>query len=350
MTDQLTESSINLRSFWHPVGWASDIGDAPTSTVLLGERLVIWRAGGRPVAARDQCPHRGTALSLGEVSGEHLVCPYHGWRFDAAGEVQSIPQLGADGLIPRRACVETFPCTERYGLIWVALDSPVFDIPEFPEWDDPTYRHVACEAYTWEASAGRMVENFTDFGHLGYLHDGLLGTRDDLVVPAHRVQQVGGKLEYELTMVVPNTDDQFVVTDVSGARGLQTNTYVLSLPYAIHLACRYHDTGSYRTLFFAVQPHGDTTSTGYCYQSRNFDLDKPDAPYADFQALLADQDKPIVESQLPAGLPLEAQAELHLPFDRVAVAYRRALRDLAMAPDDLESLPSTPGPAPAGAT
>ena len=36
-----------------------------------------------------------------------------------------------------------------------------------------------------------MVENFTDFGHLGYLHDGLLGTNDDLVVPAHRVEHDG---------------------------------------------------------------------------------------------------------------------------------------------------------------
>ncbi len=51
----------------------------------------------------------------------------------------------------------------RYGVVWVALDEPIVDIPAFPEWDDASYRHVECPAYTWTTSAPRMVENFTDF-------------------------------------------------------------------------------------------------------------------------------------------------------------------------------------------
>ncbi|HVC24797.1 MAG TPA: Rieske 2Fe-2S domain-containing protein, partial [Acidimicrobiales bacterium] len=57
-----------LRSYWHPVAWAFELGGEPLSTTLLGERVVVWRdAGGHPVAAADRCPHRGTALSLGHV-------------------------------------------------------------------------------------------------------------------------------------------------------------------------------------------------------------------------------------------------------------------------------------------
>jgi hypothetical protein len=104
--------------------------------------------------------------------------------------------------------------------------------------------------------------------------------------------------------------------------------YVLTLPFTIHLRCRYGDTGAYRTLFFAAQPISETECTGYCYQSRNFDLDAPDEPFAAFQELLAEQDRPVIESQRPLELPIAMTEEIHLPFDRVAIAYRRAMADL----------------------
>ena len=39
----------------------------------------------------------------------------------------------------------------------------------------------------------------------------------------------------------------------------------------------------------------------------------------------------IIESQDPRELPLVLAEELHLPFDRVAIAYRRALRQIEEA-------------------
>jgi phenylpropionate dioxygenase-like ring-hydroxylating dioxygenase large terminal subunit len=316
--------------YWYPVSWAADVHAAPIPVTLLGTALVLWHSGGDVRAAYDRCPHRGTALSLGEVDDEGcLVCPYHGWLYDQSGACVRIPQLAASVPIPPRARLAMVRSEERHGLVWVCLGEPVEPIPAFPEFGDEHYRHGPCPTYRWATSPGRMVENFTDFGHLGYLHDGLLGTKDDLVVPAHKVDQVGGALRYTLSMQVPNTNDQFSVTDLRGERGLQTNRYVLTLPYTIHLACTYEDTGSHRTLFFSVQPHGDGTCTGYCYQSRDFDLDGVDEDYAQFQEVLAGQDQPIVESQFPASLPLGTTDELQLPFDRVAVAYRRALAELA---------------------
>ncbi len=323
-----------LRPYWHPVAWSHELGTAPVATVLLDEQLVLWRDGdGVAHCFRDLCLHRGTALSLGAVERDCLVCPYHGWAYASDGTCVGIPQLGQDRPIPASARALAYHCAERHGIVWACLaEEPAAPIADFPEWDDPAYRHVPCPAYTWQTSAPRMVENFTDFGHLGWLHDGLLGTRDDLVVPGHRVETStdGRELRYSLTMSVPNTDERFAVTDVRGEVGLQTNTYLLSLPHVIWLQCTYHDTGAHRTLFFASQPRSATESTGYCYQSRDFDLDQADQPYADFQDLLAAQDRPIVESQRPHELPVDLAAELHLPFDRVAVAYRRALARLGL--------------------
>jgi vanillate O-demethylase monooxygenase subunit len=319
-----------LSPYWHPVAWAADLAGSPMATTLLGRRLVLWRGvDGQPVAAADRCPHRGTALSLGTVDvAGCLTCPYHGWTFEASGACSTVPQLGPGATIPARARLEPFVCQERHGLVWTCLTEPVADIPEFPEYLDPGYRHVRCAPYRWSTSPERMLENFTDFGHLGYLHDGLLGTRDDLVVPEHRVDNSGRALHYELTMSVPDPKARFAVADLAGALGRQTNRYRLTLPYAIHLACTYEDTGSHRTLFFVVQPHGDGSCTGYCYQSRDFDLDGDDRTYAAFQDLLAEQDRVIVESQQPAEIPEDLRRELHLPFDRVAVAYRRAMAAL----------------------
>jgi phenylpropionate dioxygenase-like ring-hydroxylating dioxygenase large terminal subunit len=320
-----------LRDFWHPVGWSSDIGTKPYRTVLLDTVVVLWRDGdGGLHAFRDLCMHRGTALSLGAVEDGCLVCPYHGWSYQSDGRCVKIPQLAEGRPIPDRVRAVSYRCEERYGLAWVCLGEPVVGIPDFPEWDDDGYRHVPCAAYTWETSAPRMVENFTDFGHLGYLHDGLLGTKDDLVVPPHRVDRKGYELHYELAMQVPNTNDRWAVTDLGGERGMQRNLYVLSLPHVIWLQCTYLDTGRHRTLFFAAQPVSAGRSTGYCYQSRDFDLDGADQPYADFQDFLALQDRIVVESQRPEELPLDLSAELHLGFDRVAIAYRRALADIGV--------------------
>jgi vanillate O-demethylase monooxygenase subunit len=55
-----------LRACWHPVAFASELGDAPFGARLLGEPVVVWRGDeGRLHAVKDLCIHRGTALSLG---------------------------------------------------------------------------------------------------------------------------------------------------------------------------------------------------------------------------------------------------------------------------------------------
>ena len=312
-----------LLDWWHPLGWAADFGEQPTRVTLLGRALAVWRdADGTARCFRDLCVHRGTALSLGQVADGHLACAYHGWRYDGRGRCAAIPQLRSGAAIPTSAQAIVFPCEERHGLIWACLGTPRAPIPEFPEWGDVRYRHAACPPYTWRCSAPRMLENFTDFGHLGWLHDGLLGTRDELEVPDHAVKTVDGRLLYSLTMRVPYAEG---VNNLSGRTGLMTNDYVLSLPHAIHLRSRYHDTGRSRVLFFVVRPDGRETATGFCYQSRDFDLDGEDQRYVTFQQVLAEQDRIVVESQRPEELPLDLADELHLKFDRVAVAYRKSL-------------------------
>src|ERR1700744_3391063 len=92
------------RACWHPAAFASEVTGRPVPADLLGEPLVIWRgAGGAPRAMSDLCVHRGTALSLGRVAGDEIVCPYHGWRYGADGRCTAIPQKKDPAVVPARA-------------------------------------------------------------------------------------------------------------------------------------------------------------------------------------------------------------------------------------------------------
>ena len=76
-----------LLACWHPVAYAHELGsDRPHGAMLLDEPVVLWRdSDGQALAMKDVCIHRGTALSLGWLADDCLVCPYHGWRYDENG-------------------------------------------------------------------------------------------------------------------------------------------------------------------------------------------------------------------------------------------------------------------------
>jgi vanillate O-demethylase monooxygenase subunit len=59
---------------------------------------------------------------------------------------------------------------------------------------------------------------------------------------------------------------------------------------------------------------------------RNYNLDQSDRVLQEFEDTIFGQDQVVVESQRPERVPFDLAAELHLTFDAVAVAYRKAMR------------------------
>ena len=70
---------------WHPVAFVSDLGARPLAATLMDRPLAIFRSGDAVAILEDRCPHRNVPLSGGRCVGGQIECPYHGWRFDAAG-------------------------------------------------------------------------------------------------------------------------------------------------------------------------------------------------------------------------------------------------------------------------
>ena len=115
---QNTKFPEKLFACWHPIAYNHEVkADTPYGTVLLDESIVIWRTSDGGVhAMRDLCIHRGTALSLGWVKDDCLVCPYHAWAYDKKGVCVFIPQA-PDTAIPGKAKTPVYHCKEKFGLI-----------------------------------------------------------------------------------------------------------------------------------------------------------------------------------------------------------------------------------------
>lgn len=315
-----------LRACWHPVAYSADVGRAPRATTLLGEPLVLWRdTQDAAHAFRDVCVHRGTALSLGCVEGDEIVCAYHGWRYGSDGACVAIPQLAEPTRVPARARAVAYPLQERYGIVWVALEPPRRPIPDVAELTDPGWRTVRTGPFPWACDASRQVENFTDFGHFSFVHAGLLGDPDNAVVAPHEVRADGAVLHYAYGRPdAPNTEDFPVFAAEERKDSTRRTRYALHLPYTI---VEHIDWGGADGLvyFFASQPVADDACVGYCLVARNYNLEQADDVIQAFERTIFGQDQRVVESQRPDRVPFDIAAELHLTFDAVAVAYRRAM-------------------------
>ncbi len=318
---------------WHPVALASAVGQAPLAVQLLDQPLVLWRdAGGVVQAWADRCPHRGAALSLGCVRDGQLECPYHGWRFASGGQVVVVPAL--PGFTPpatHRATVHA--CTEGHGLVWVRLaDAGEAAPPLFAADDEPRLRKVDCGPYDVASSAPRIVENFLDMAHFGYVHEHWLGDRAHTAVPAYDITTTAtGFLASNCLAWQPKSS----VHAQGGA--MVEYTYEVNAPYTAVLT-KVPEQGSVALADFReaialfVCPITPESSRVWFRLAMN-DFDSPDATLQAFQHTIFMQDQPVLESQRPKRLPIADAApvqELHSAADRSAAAYRRHLRLLGI--------------------
>ena len=309
---------------WHVVARSSDVPESQVvGARLLGADLVVWRQGGQVMAWRDLCVHRGTRLSLGQVTGLGLECPYHGWTFDPSGSCVHIPSRPRQQP-PARACATVYAATEAHGLIWASLGRPEHGVPPYDEWHDPAYRHLLAGPYAFRASAPRVIENFLDITHLPFVHEGILGDRDHAEVGDYSVEAgPDGITALDLRTWTPNPDG-------SGQAQMVQWQYRVLRPLTAYILSAPGGGPERYSMFFAVTPIDEHNSLGWMWNSANYNYDMSDEDFGAYIDETVLQDIPIVESQRPELLPLELQAELHVAADKTGVAYRRWLKELGV--------------------
>jgi phenylpropionate dioxygenase-like ring-hydroxylating dioxygenase large terminal subunit len=314
-----------LAGYWHPIAQSHDVDEKPRRFSLLEDDLVVYRDADGVAAFRDICIHRGAALSLGWVREGRLVCPYHGWQYDRTGACVKIPSRPADAPIPAAAKAKAYQVREQYGLVWVAMTDPVADVPLFPGdiYDQPEWKSFLSYREIWKTSASRAVENFMDFSHFPYVHEGLLGTEETAEVAPYTVEKREDGLHYWLEQEEPS--------DLYGAGGVQTvrYEYTLVVPFTIHLKKIELGSGRETIITQFTSPKGPKTTELFVLIVRNHSHDEPDSKFSDFTNVIMEQDRPVVESQRPEELPDSLREELHIKVpDAASLLYRQRLAAL----------------------
>ena len=316
------------KELWHPVALSDAVTDAPVAVELLERNLVLWRDGSGVVNAwADKCPHRGARLSLGKVCAGRLECPYHGWQFAANGRCVHVPAL-PDFVPPAGHAARKYFCTERYGLIWVRMvgshDAVTAALPVFEAEQDVQLRKVNCGPYDVATSAPRIVENFLDMAHFGFVHEHWLGSRDAAQIADYQVHSTPTGLR------------------ATGCRAVQPKSNLHSTS-AAQVEYSYEVTAPYAAVLTKIPEAGTVAVAGWreaialfiCPVGRErsrvwfrlavADFASPDQTLRDFQHTIFTQDQPVLESQNPKRLPLDLRAEVHTAADKASSAYRRFL-------------------------
>ena len=324
MKTTVTVIPMMEKTQWHPVALSSDVQQGPVGVRLLDEDLVLWRdAEGVANAFVDRCPHRGARLSLGRVNEGNLECPYHGWQFAESGQCVKVPAVPSFTPPPQH-CVKSFGVQEACGLIWVQLQAADVPLPAFEAEGDARLRKVSCGPYDVAASAPRIIENFLDMSHFGFVHEGWLGSRDATEMSPYNVE---------------NTAFGVKATNCKAVQPL-SNLHSTK-PAQVHYT--YEVTGPYTALLTKIPEEGTTKdgwreaiglficpitpeSSRVWFRLAVADFESSDEQLQAFQHTIFTQDQPVLESQLPKPLPLDPRAELHSSADRMSAAYRRYLK------------------------
>lgn len=161
---------------WFCIGYPEDFpAGEPKALYYFGRHLVGWRDEAGDVHVHDAfCPHLGAHLGHGgTVDGCEIVCPFHGWKYDAEGRNTEIPYSDR---INRKAQLRTYPALERNGvvLVWYHPDdvAPMWDIPEVPELNShPDWSTVIRTDHEVEAAWQEMAENAVDSAHFRFVHN-----------------------------------------------------------------------------------------------------------------------------------------------------------------------------------
>ena len=174
---RLWDQAGQLRESWYVACTARELRRGRVrGSIVLGLGIALYRKTDGTIAALlDQCLHRGTALSAGRLIDDCLVCPYHGWRYDADGRVVQIPS--ADGAElpakPHAYAQRAFPAREAYGLVWVYVgeqdpdERPIFAMPFWQEHNWINYYMVS----RFDGTVSALAQNFMDVPHTVHVHE-----------------------------------------------------------------------------------------------------------------------------------------------------------------------------------
>lgn len=329
-----------LRRFWYPVIPVQELANGPRAFQLLGHPLVLWLdEQGNPCAAADRCCHRSAKLSLGKVVGGNIICPYHGWQFNAQGTCVEVPQKGC--AVSPNYKIHTYSCTERYGYAWVCLaDEPLVGIPDIEETRDPDYRSIPEFYETWKCAGLRVMENEFDLAHPAFVHQGTFGTEEHTTPDRMEFTETEWGLHVRGVLGVVNPELQQQNLKMDSADTVRTLDMTWFMPFTVKLQIAYPN-GRVHIIVNTMTPIDDSTSQMVQFCVRNdTESDTPTADVVAFDRAVTLEDKRILEST-DFDVPLSPNREQHMFTDKPGLIMRKKLAALLKAHGEMEQTRET---------
>lgn len=331
---------------WYPVALASEVSEVPLAVELLGKSWVLARLGGELVAFADACPHRLMPLSAGTICGQTLQCSYHGWEFDASGAAVVIPSQEPGTAITSRArATKPAGLVERYGAVWMAPDDPVSGLPDFPEWDDDSFEVRIDTPARTTASAPQVMDNSCDVSHFFLVHAGTFGGEATALSSPRQIERDGWKIRSVYETEYRVLDDPRIQRGELPELQLSRHTKAFHLGSTLELRMAFPNLGSTFTILASSQPERSGSTRVYRWFARN-DIVGDETRWEEClkveEAVLA-EDLAALNRYRDYRLPLDLRTEVHVPADKLSLAYRRLLEDLTqayLAPDAAAPTPS----------
>lgn len=337
---------------WYVAAFADELGRSLLKRTLLGRRVVMYRTeAGQPVALDDRCAHRSFPLSASTLDGDTIVCGYHGFRYNPAGDCIDVP---SQPTLPKGMGVKAYRLIERGPVVWIWMGDPeTADPARLPAQDWIT-------AADWEKSQGylhlkasyvRLHENLLDLTHLSFLHANSFGTPDYAKAPFGVEQRDG---YYALTRDVQPTTLPPIWGQTTGLTGVNQAARVAHSAFlspGLHeVSVSFHDCHvpqASRQAFRIRTVHMPTpetaTSTHY-FLVHGRDFAQADAGITQFMhdqlfaAFNEDVTGLALQEEALAGTPEAELYELTIAADGPAVSMRRYIKARA----DAQGEPVTP--------
>jgi len=180
-----------IRNQWYIILESNEVKPGKLlGTTRMGEKLVLWRdLDGKLSCMKDQCPHRGVALSCGKLIEGQIQCPFHGFQFNSAGNCTLIPANGKKAAVPKAFQAATYPTYEDQGFIWIWWGEPREKLPPVYFFEsigaDMSYATIKDH---WATHYSRAIENQLDVVHLPFVHHNTIGRGNRTLVDGPLVQ------------------------------------------------------------------------------------------------------------------------------------------------------------------
>tara|TARA_R110002110_G_scaffold415561_1_gene650767 strand:+ start:68428 stop:69411 length:984 start_codon:yes stop_codon:yes gene_type:complete len=174
---------------WFQVAYSHDIGVAESMPLRYFDTdLVLFRTESGEAKVLDAyCPHMGAHLGYGirdqagggsAVVGDSIVCPFHGWAYNGAGQCTDIPY--AKNMPPKIAkgesVIRPWEVRELNQVIFVWYHpehaAPTFEPEVIPEAAPDNEDWGTPKIHTWDISTHmqEIGENAVDPAHFLYVH------------------------------------------------------------------------------------------------------------------------------------------------------------------------------------